>query len=313
MSTEKVKHLTSTEITTATIAYNSNIRMSYELLSKYIKADGEKILAVKSTCIPLEECLQNEYTKAAQIIRKRERNKSKRGAGKGNLSRTLAGNTLYFNSSVEFVLRSPTDPEKYHNIRISPSKGSIQIQGLKPPIFEVAESQIRFILDHITETMCTDEVYEIFNQRVIIINEKTEVIRGEDTFIRIDELSKILSYYIGDDIEKLAIPSPYSIIYVDNQYEAGSYIRVKFLTPIESNPERKTTVKIFSGRKINILGCPNLEAPQQIYEFLDKIIDMYADRLFLEKRTSMVTIADVFSRIKDLRKPEFAWATLIRT
>ena len=93
-----INHLTPLEITTATIAYNSSIRMSYELLSKYIKSDNKRILAVKSTCIPLEECLANEYTKAAQIIRKRERIKAKLGAGKARLSRTLAGNTLYFNS-----------------------------------------------------------------------------------------------------------------------------------------------------------------------------------------------------------------------
>ena len=308
-----VRHLTPLEITTATIAYNSNIRMSYELLSKYVKSDNDRILAVKSTCIPLEECLKNKYTKADQIIRKRERNKSKQTSGKGKLTRTLAGNTLYFNSSVEFVLRSPQDPDKYHNVRVSPSKGSIQIQGLKPPIFETAEAQIRFILNHISETMCTDEEYEIFNCRVIIINEKTEIIKPDDIFIRIDELSKILSYYIGEGADQLSIPSPYKIIYVDNQYEAGSYIRVKFLTPIENNSERKTTVKIFSGRKINILGCPDLESPQRIYEFLDKIIDMYADRLFLKKKKTFVTIQDIFSRIEDLRKPEYAWATLIRT
>ena len=309
---ESIKHLGPLEITTATIAYNSNIRMSYELLSKYVKSDNDRILAVKSTCIPLEECLKNPYTKATQIIKKRERNKSKQTNGKSKLSRTLAGNTLYFNSSVEFVIRSPHNADKYHNIRISPSKGSIQIQGLKPPIFETAESQIRFILNHISTTMCTDEEYELTNRRVIIINEKTEILKADYIFVRIDELSKILTYYISDNSKDLSLQSPYKIIYVDNQYEVGSYIRIKFLTPIPTNPNRKTTIKIFSGRKINILGSPDLESPQKIYEFLDKLIDMYADRLFIKKKRQIVTVADIFDRIEAMKKPEYAWVSLIR-
>ena len=238
METSIANNLGPLEITTSTIAYDSDIRMPYEILSKYVKEDGVKILAVKSTCIPLDECLRNPYTKAAKIMKKRERNKTKECATKSKPSRTLAGNTLYFNSSVEFVVRSPTDPEKYHNIRISPSKGSIQIQGVKPPIFETAESQIKYILDNITDKMCTEEHYSIFNRRVIIINEKTEIIRPDNIFIRIDELSKIIGTYITDTDPPL-VPSPYTILYVDNEYEAGSYIRVKFLTPIENNKNQR--------------------------------------------------------------------------
>ena len=110
-------HLKSLEITTSTIAYDSDIRMSYQDLSKYIQSDGVRILAVKSTCIPLQKCLDNPYTKAAKIIKKRERNKSKEGANKTKQSRTLSGNTLYFNSSVEFVVRDKPEDIKYYNIR----------------------------------------------------------------------------------------------------------------------------------------------------------------------------------------------------
>ena len=57
------KHLSPMAITTSTIAYDSDMRMSYQDLSKYVKEDGKRILAVKSTCIPLEICMQNKYTK----------------------------------------------------------------------------------------------------------------------------------------------------------------------------------------------------------------------------------------------------------
>lgn len=304
-------HLKPLEITTSTIAYDSDIRMSYQDLSKYIHSDGVRILAVKSTCIPLQKCLDNPYTKASKIIKKRERNKSKEGANKQKQSRTLSGNTLYFNSSVEFVVRDNPEDTKYYNIRISPSKGSIQIQGVKPPIFEVANNQIRFILDHISEKMCTEDVYNLTNCRVIIINEKTEIKAEDDVFIRIDELSKIFSNYIATP-EEMEIESPFPILYVDNEFEVGSYIRVKFLTSIDNNPNRKTTVKIFSGRKINILGCPNTEAPTLIYKFLDKIIDSYKNRLFLKKNMKEKDIDDILDEIVKLRENKLAWVGLIR-
>jgi hypothetical protein len=305
------RHLSPMEITTSTIAYDSDMRMSYQDLSKYVKEDGERILAVKSTCIPLEVCMQNKYTKADKIMKKRERNKLKQCPNKTKPSRTLAGNTLYFNSSVEFVVSAMDGTEKYHNIRISPSKGSIQIQGVKPPIYETAQDQIRFILDHISEKMCTEESYKIYNRRVIIINEKTEIYRPVEEFIRIDELSRILAMYIRETNEEM-VKSPYQILYVDSEFEAGSYIRVKFLTPIESNPNRKTTVKIFSGRKINILGCPDTIAPARVYKFLDELIDVYQDRLFFKKIIRRKDIDDVLEEIDKLKKPKYAWATMIR-
>ena len=159
--------------------------------------------------------------------------------------------------------------------------------------------------------MCTEETYKIHNRRVIIINEKTEIYRDVNEYVRIDELSKIFSIYIKQP-EELPLKSPYSILYVDSEYEVGSYIRVKFLTPIENNPNRKTTVKIFSGRKINILGCPNIEAPNLIYKFLDELIDLYQDRLFFKKIEYKKDIDDVLLEIENLKKPEFAWVGLIR-
>ena len=38
------------------------------------------------------------------------------------------------------------------------------------------------------------------------------------------------------------------MVYVTDSNESSSYIRIKFITPIEKDPNRKTTIKIFFPR-----------------------------------------------------------------
>ena len=188
----KAINLEPLSITTATIAYDSNLRMPYEELSM-VKSDDVKILAVKSTCLDLLDCVNGgKYTRAVKIIKKRERNKNKRGSLYGKPSRTLSGNQLYFQSSVEFV-HSYYDG-KYHNIRISPARGSIQIQGIKAPIFEVAETQIRSTLNYINNEMQLQDSYDLFNRRVIIVNTKSSIsshLMKPNLLIKIHKVSKL--------------------------------------------------------------------------------------------------------------------------
>lgn len=344
----KEELLTKMSITTSTVAYDTNLRIPYEDLSKYVKPDYNKILAVKSTCLPLEQCIQGgKFTKAARILKRRERVKKKRGELYGKPSRTLSGNQLYFQSSVEFVhsfidiwniycvcsfalkrkgvsdfyMRSILmdymcfiGVERYHNIRISPARGSIQIQGVQNPIFETAERQIHSTLNYIKKNMCIDTEYKLENRRIIIINVKCSVcpnIMKEYTNIRIDKMASLMDNLMKLQLEGKELPLniPYDIIYVTNRYEIGSYIRIKFITPIAENFERKTTIKIFSGCKINFLGCPTLECPINIYKFLNDFIKLYKDILFYKKKENKL---DLNSYISNINKNKHAWVDMVK-
>lgn len=311
-------HLEPLQITTSTIAYDSDLYIPYEKLSTDVKADGKEILAVKSTVLELEECINGgEYTRADKIIKKRERNKQKSGNRYTKPARTLAGNQLYFQSSVEFVRRYGG---KYHNIRISPEKGSIQIQGVQGEvfkIFEIAESQIMDTLSYINDKMALTEKYTLKNRRIIIINVKSIISRrliDLNLCIRLDKLSE----FINDLMERqkknedLPLKVPYTILFVTNPHEAGSYIRVKFVTPIPMNHDRKTTIKIFSSCKINFLGCPTRECPYHIYKFLDKLIQLYHRHIFRDN-SSTVNISDEIDKyITNSNKNKYAWVLLVK-
>lgn len=312
----KGKHLSEMSITTSTVAYDSDLRISYEDLSKYVKADNKEVLAVKSTCLPLEHCVQGgKYTKAERILKRRERAKKKRGAIYGKPSRTLSGNQLYFQSSVEFVQRHGCDG-KYHNIRISPARGSIQIQGVQDPIFQTAEGQIEKTLNYIKNQMCIDKEFTLRKRRIIIINIKCSIsptLMDKYTNIRIDKMSSLIQNLMDlqNEGNELPLEIPYKLIFITNQYEVGSYIRIKFITPIAENLDRKTTIKIFSGCKINFLGCPSLECPIKIYKFLDDFIELYKDIIFFNKEDKP-QINIVNNYISNINKNRYSWVLLIK-
>ena len=315
LSTYKGKNLSQMSITTSTVAYDSNLRIAYEDLSKYVKADHEKILAVKSTCLPLVDCLDGgKYTKADRILKRRARNKKKRGSMYGKPSRTLSGNQLYFQSSVEFVQRYG---DKYHNIRISPARGSIQIQGVQDPIFQTAESEIYATLEYIKQKMCIDKDFQLTNRRVIIVNIKSSIspdILKDNTHIRIDKMAVLIQNLmeLQKDNKELPLEIPYRIIFVTNPHEAGSYIRIKFITPVPENLDRKTTIKIFSGCKINFLGCPTVECPFHIYKFLDAFIELYKEYLFFNKQKVVDSKTDVNNYISNLHKNKYTWVRMVK-
>lgn len=276
-------------ITTATLAYDSNIRMDYKELSEKVGEPEGLILAVKSPHIPIEKLLDNEYTKARSILnkRKRKKNRSKNAIVKN--SRATTGNGIYFQSSVEYVVGPKS---KYYNVRISPKGGSIQIQGVNGPVYKNGDKYVKYVLDHIAEKLEVPQ-YEIENRRNIIINSKTEFI-SDCSYLKINQLSKYIQQIIEG--EESPIHIPYKIVFVTNYEEIESFIMIKFATPIEKNPERKTSVKVFSGKKINILGAACMSTSLKIYRFLDELFDYYKDEITVVKRKSKDKLSTIRSK-----------------
>lgn len=278
--------LTPLQITTATMAYNSNIKMDYRVMAKYISSNNKDIIAVKSPALSLEECLKNEHTRANIINRRRKKVRAKKTNALTKQYRTTTGNGLYFTSSVELVIGRPLDSGGYkkYNVRISPSKGSIQIQGLDNPIYKNANKYINRVLEYIQESLEEDEPYIVHNARLIIVNFKTEVECDDPTeCIKLMELSNIVRHLIDRRDTTLSHQLPYNIIYNTEEEDIGSYIRLKFLTIAPNGTPRKITVKIFSGRKINILGSAHTVDAIKIYTFLDRLFNIYHANFIIYK------------------------------
>jgi hypothetical protein len=294
---DHIDHMDPLVVTTSTLLFKSNIHMDYKELSKYVKADGEFILGVKSNSISLEECLKNPYTKASKIIQRRKREAEKRKAIPSKSCRATTGNGLYFQSSVEFVVRH-TNGRKY-NIRFAPNRGSIQIQGITEPLVEMSTILIEKTFIAIKEQMCLEENFILGEHRIIIIDLKTEILNPIPyTFLKLYKLADILNNLIKEQKSGINIKSPYKISFCTNKYKAHPYICVKFLTPIESNPDRKTTIKIFAGRRCTILGAADLEAPVKICKYLETLVETYYDELFFHKPPQFISLDMICDEIE---------------
>ena len=263
-------------ITTATMAYDTNIRMDYKELSK-IRKSKDLILGVKSPDIPIEELLKNPYTKALKNMKKKTRK-----TGKTTI-RAAAGNGLFFQSSVEYVVGTP---EKQYIVRISPKGGSVQVQGLDHPIYVKSDRYVDYVLNHIAHELETTP-FTTSNKRTIIINAKTKYTSQYD-YLKINVIPTILAD------PNVISQSPYKIAYVTSSDEVESAIMIKFVTPIIRNPNRQTTVKIFTGKKINILGGCHIIHIMRIYRFLDMIFRDFAHILNMASTTNNQTASITF-------------------
>ena len=103
------------------------------------------------------------------------------------------------------------------------------------------------------------------------------------------------------------------MVYVTDSNESSSYIRIKFITPIEKDPNRKTTIKIFAGLKINTLGAPSENEAVNIMLFLDKIIKDYENTLFISRSSNYVTIENIIKELDDnsIQSTKYLWCRLI--
>ena len=264
------------KITTATAAYDSNISFAYKVMAKWVQPDENRnILAVKNNTDSYESCAKNRYSGAIKIKSRRTKHSMQHPDMPTKSARHSSGNGLYFNSSIELVIG--TDVKQY-NIRISPSRGSIQVLGLDSPIFDNAQKCINTVLQYIKDSLDLDTLNIVYNRRLTIVNCKTELIaKKENHCIPVDVLTDIFNNIrIGKEKNKEILDIlPYEILHSTTVEMVGSFIMIKFHTPIPSNPNRITTSKIFISRKINILGTAHTVTAIKIFNFLNFVFKVY--------------------------------------
>lgn len=271
------KILTFPTITTATMAYGSDMCVDYSTMARHIKENGKDILVVKNNLDPIEECIKNKWSRAEPILRRRARiaNKHPNIISKRTRQHGEGKNGMYFNESMEIVYG---DEAKRYNIRLSPIQGSIQVLGLNSPIYVNATKCVDRVLDYIKASLDMESKYKVSNRRLTIINCKSELVSYKDNqFLLLEKLIHIIRKSMSSEESNPYIKEmlPYKIVFVTEPEVVGSFLMLKFSTPIPGNPKRKTSVKVFGGRKVNILGASHPIPTIRIFNYLSAMLEVY--------------------------------------
>lgn len=254
------------------------VTLDGKLMDEYGNVEDEPpmygtILAIKYSGISDDSQLaSNPYTNIKEI--------TKRTKKKGTRVRSSGP---YIAGSVELVIYSgtvnnPYNPHiskrnsgklyAYKNVRLYPATGRAQIPGIVPDKDNPTEL-LNIVLNYVNRDMNIpiEHAHTIVREKYNMVNSKLSVINVPIcTFMHLYNLSEIFN----DLRERKAFP--FEIVFLTKSHEVCSHMFIALHTPIESNKNRKTTVKIFTSKKINIFGAPSEEITQKICDELDKVL-----------------------------------------
>jgi hypothetical protein len=193
-----------------------------------------------------------------EIKVKKKTNRGRRPKEKKKNKRKNQGSGKYFNSQISFWVCSDVKPGKKYKIKVF-RNGRIEIPGGLEPSMRDAHAAAEVVRCKMEECFCEDvQLTELYS---IMRNYKFETI-GDD--IRID-IRKLFSIFIeakkeGGDCKNLVI-----------KYNVERYpgLIVKFPTPIPRDPNKKTSIKMFSSGKVNIDGATSEECALFYYKWIN--------------------------------------------
>jgi hypothetical protein len=292
--------VTNLKCDTALLTEKSKHRIPVVDKSGHLYKDGEQympkigdILAIKSTSIPFEMCRDNPYTNFDKIQKDKANSKSRYSRKK------TEGNGLYIYGSVEYVIytgeliKKSTLKKKekiqllpHKNVRLYPATGRLQIPGIKPTT-DIPSDLVKMVLAMVEEDLESKEPLKMLEEKTNMVNSKLATIdKDENKFIDLYSLSVIFEKIR----EENAFVFP--IIFVTEKHMVCSHMFIRVSTPIDTNPKRKTTIKVFSSKKINIFGSPSFEVTDSICKGLDSVFFDNFDDLIKSKDLSNTVIVE---------------------
>ncbi len=271
-------------MSTATISYKTSLRSDFKLISNLFKKT-DKFVALKSTEIPLSECLSNPYMNAEKIIKKR-RNKAKLN----KKTKHRQGNGLYFHSSVEFVTIRDEPNTSPYNIRIFPKTGTTQITGVQLPI-ESGRKELHNVLEYIEKLLNLDEKLTIESESINMLNFGFEIPGTPNMQLKLHVIAGLFMQIQKNELDYVP-PKP--ITFVTDPNEATAYIFIKFHTPTERSDERYTSVKIFTKRRVTMFAAPTFDIASEIHIFVYRVIYDNIDKIIFDTNTLKDTADDSF-------------------
>ena len=168
---------------------------------------------------------------------------------------------------------------------------------MKQEVYEFLKKQAEFPKEdpiNIASSFSTEELEDIIDVTCVVRNKLIEVL---ETNVNVIDLYTILRNYkfsMIDTTKRINLQRLYNILldmhrnndpFVSNVYqlilnnERYQGLKLKFPTPSEKNPDKKTTIKIYRSGKINIDGATSELEVFEIYYWIQYIFAKYWDEI----------------------------------
>lgn len=256
------------------------------------------------------EYISERYIDMTTVVKKSNRGRKKKEKKKSN--RKVQGNGKYFNSQITFTILDNQIEKKMYDIKLF-TNGTIQI----PSVCNEDLTTVYYLIDYVIEIINLftyikpdpNEKIEITYIKSIMRNYKFST-TNHNLFIDLKKfqrfilhfknfLSTAISNSDSDSVEDTEIYIPcidtslyqkylkditsLTLTLVKHSSERYVGFLIKFKTPTESNPNKASTVKIFSSGKFNLDGCNNIEQGMQITNILYILMNIGKHYIFYFK------------------------------
>jgi hypothetical protein len=192
--------------------------------------------------------------------KKKATNRGRKPKIKKRNIRKNQGNGKYFNSQITFWIQSLSIMTKYYKIKLF-RNGTIEIPGGLEPSMDDVWSAVNVVKSTMSD--CLAEEVNIVELYSIMRNYKFETV---DKTIRIN-INKLYNIFINT--HAINCKSLSNIAEIKYNIERYPGLIIKFSTPIERNPLKQTTVKMFQSGKVNIDGAISEECALFYYNWIN--------------------------------------------
>lgn len=193
-------------------------------------------------------------------VKKKTTNRGRKPKVKKRNVRKNQGNGKYFNSQITFWISSLNISKKYYKVKLF-RNGTTEVPGGLDPSMDDVLSAVHVVADEVKDCLVEDvHVVELYS---IMRNYKFETVDKE---IRIN-IGKL--YRIFVNAHKNKCPSVANITEIKYNIERYPGLIIKFSTPIERNPDKQTTIKMFQSGKVNIDGAVSEKCALHYYNWIN--------------------------------------------
>lgn len=222
-----------------------------------------------------KEYISDLYLELTKPVKKSNRGRKKKI--KPVSHRKIQGNGKYFNSQITFTILDKNEKNKFYHLKLF-TNGTIQIPFVCNEDINIIKPIINTVINNIKDIqnikVDLDKDIDIIYIKSIMRNYKFNIIE-DDIFIDLYKFQDILIKYKNDQLQnELFKEYNLELNLIKFFPERYTGIILKFKTPIDDNPNKLTTVKIFSSGKINIDGSNTLKESNQIKNIIINLLDL---------------------------------------
>lgn len=244
-----------------------------------------------------------KYPLYIEPIKIKKTNRGRKKKEKKKKDRKKQGSGEDFNSQISFFIRDP-------NVTILPGEvipsdikkykfklfrtGPIQLPGVRKEDIDDVVTCAKMMVKIINDCLHPEEnnptrISNIININPVMKNYRFIVKLPVDHIIDLSNLLKILTDEQNllpnqsniDEDDPLADRPVHPAIFMLKYTDQDPKLSIKFHTPINFDPDKKTRVNIFMRGKINILGAFSTETTRDICDYLHWIFETFYDDLIV--------------------------------